>query len=82
MKDHYHITETQIVQKQAPCNVAGYNFYETRSRTNVFGLNNEHGCIFCIQIHVDTLKYAGKLNNRHVKNAYVAICNIKKILVF
>ena len=59
-----------------------FDNYETRSITKVFGLNNEHGCIFCIKIHVDTLKYAGKLNNRHVKNAYVMICNIKKILVF
>ena len=73
---------TVIVQQQAPWNVAGNNFYETRSRTKVFGLSNEHGCIFCIQIYVDNLKYAGKLNNRQIKNAYVMICNIKKILVF
>ena len=52
-------------------------FYETRSRTKVFGLNNEHGCTFCIKMHVDTLKYAGKLNNRHVQNVYVMIFNRK-----
>ena len=38
--------------------------FETRSRTKVFRLNNEHGCSFGIQMHVDTLKYVGKLNNR------------------
>ena len=55
---------------------AGYNFYETRSRTkvHVFGVDNEHGCAFGITMHVDTLKYAGKLNNKHVKNAYTCTC--------
>ena len=60
--------------------MAGYNFYETRSRTKVFGVDNEHGCAFCIKMHVDALKYAGKLNNKHVKmhiHVYVMIFNMK-----
>ena len=53
-----------VAQQQVPCNVAGFNINETGSRTQLFGPNNEHGCTFCIQMHVDTLKYAEKLNNK------------------